>query len=182
MAFNIQQIMQVTSESLQAKVRELLPSQQGFGADLQASNVIVPIVDLTAAAEGSGIPEIMQQALSFGSQTAFDVSNTTSTLVNNTGFYRVFGAVNVRGILSGTNTASFSLTDGLSTKKIYEMATFASSDNYGISQNVDFVVFLAAGESLTATSNTPVVSLAGSTRQIADVNGNLVNPSGYNPT
>lgn len=174
--------MQVTSERLQAKVRELLPSQQGFGADLQASNVIVPIVDLTATAEGSGIPVSMQQALAFGSQTAFNVSNSTSTLVNNTGFYRVFGAVNVRGTNSGTNTASFSITDGLATKKIYEMTTFASSDTYGLSQNVDFVVFLAAGESLTATSSNTVSSLVGSTRQIADVNGNLVNPSGFNPT
>ena len=47
------EITSVTSEALQRKVRELLPSQRGFGEDLQAQNVIVPIVDLTRSAEGS---------------------------------------------------------------------------------------------------------------------------------
>ena len=36
------QITPITSEALQAKIRQLLPSQIGFGEDLQAQNVIVP--------------------------------------------------------------------------------------------------------------------------------------------
>lgn len=173
------QIRQVVSESLQATIRRLLPSQQGFTEDLQASNVITPIIDLTPSAEGSGLAVDLARALSLGSQTAFDVNNTTSTLINTTGFYRVFGGVSVRGNNTGTREAYFELTDGTTTKRIWEVGTFASSDTYGVVINVDFVVFLATGESLTATSNGTVSSLIGSTRQIADVNGNIVNPSGF---
>jgi len=47
------EIITVNSEELQTQIRDLLPSQNGFGSELQASNVITPIIDLTAAAEGS---------------------------------------------------------------------------------------------------------------------------------
>jgi hypothetical protein len=173
------QVRQVVSETLQATIRRLLPSQQGFTEDLQASNVITPIIDLTPSAEGSGLPVDLSRALALGSQTAFDVNNTTSTLINNTGFYRVFGGVSVRGQNTLASEAFFSLTDGTTTKKIYEIGTFASSDTYGVVINVDFIVFLNTGESLTATSNNTVTSLIGSTRQVADINGNLVNPDGF---
>ena len=53
-------ISSVTSEALQLKLRQLLPSQQGFGTDLTASNTIVPVIDLTAAAEGSGAKLVVE--------------------------------------------------------------------------------------------------------------------------
>jgi hypothetical protein len=85
------EIITVNSEALQAQIRDLLPSQNGFGSELQASNVITPIIDLTAAAEGSGLPVSMQQAIAFGSQTAFEVTNTSTVIGNTAGFYRIFG-------------------------------------------------------------------------------------------
>ena len=57
------QIIRITSEALQATVRRLLPSQQGFGEDLQASNVITPVIDLTPTAEGSQLPIDFARAL-----------------------------------------------------------------------------------------------------------------------
>ena len=80
------QIINITSEALQATIRRLLPSQQGFGEDLQASNVITPIIDLTPTAEGSVVRQDLQTALAFGSQTAFDVGGATTTLANSPGF------------------------------------------------------------------------------------------------
>ena len=50
------EITPITSEALQAVIRRLLPSQRGFGDDLQATNLITPIIDLTPTAEGSSIP------------------------------------------------------------------------------------------------------------------------------
>ena len=117
------QITSVTSESLQAKIRELLPSQQGFGEDLQAQNVIVPIVDLTAAAEGSDVPLYQQQAIAFGSQTAFDVSNTTTVIANTAGFYRIFGVASVRNGNVDTN-ASFN------DRRPYEQKNMVCRDVY----------------------------------------------------
>ena len=47
----------INSETLETKVRQLLPSQGGAGAgfDLSATTQIVPIIDLTESAEGSNI-------------------------------------------------------------------------------------------------------------------------------
>lgn len=174
------QITSVTSESLQAKIRELLPSQQGFGEDLQASNVITPIIDLTAAAEGSDVPLYQQQAIAFGSQTAFDVSNTTTVLANSPGFYRIFGVASVRNANVDTN-ASFTMSDGLSTKKVWSVEMYTDSIvNYGVVP-FDFTVFLASGESISATTNSVVGNMIGSVRQTATVDGIDVNPSGFTP-
>lgn len=179
MAFNIQQIMQVTSETLQKKIRDLLPSQQGFGVDLQASNVIVPIVDLTATAEGSSVPTSLQQALAFGSQTSFDIINTTTTIANTAGFYRIFGSAQWK---MGTNsTLEFRLSDGLSTKTIYGFNSLGTSDNGVIGVTYDFIVFLDTGESVSGISSTGNAALIGSSRQVASVNGDLTNPSGFTP-
>jgi hypothetical protein len=83
------EIITVNSEDLQTQIRDLLPSQNGFGSELQASNVIFPIIDLTRSAEGSGLPEYLQRAASFGGITAFDVINTTTTIINTTGFFQI---------------------------------------------------------------------------------------------
>ena len=82
------QIASVVSEALQAKIRSLLPSQQGFTEDLQAQNVIVPIIDLTETASGSLLREDLQRAWDFG--TGYDQCFIgTTTLVNTTGFWKV---------------------------------------------------------------------------------------------
>ena len=173
-------IIRITSEALQASVRRLLPSQQGFGDDLQATNLITPIIDLTPTAEGSALPIELSTALAFGSQTAFSVSNATSTLVNTTGFYRVFGTLTYRSENAGPDVGKFSLTDGLSTKDVWQATAQqdAAVQTYMVT-NYDFIVFLAAGESLSANTSSVTAILQGSTRQVADVNGNIVNPSGF---
>lgn len=173
------QIRQVVSESLQATIRRLLPSQQGFTEDLQASNVITPIIDLTPTAEGSALPTDFARALAFGSQTVYSVQNTTTTIINTAGFYRVFGCCSAIGETStGSGLSNFNLSDGLTTKKIWEMTSFADSLDTTFSMDYDFVVFLNAGDSLSITSNVNARNV-GSTRQVADVSGNVVNPDGF---
>jgi hypothetical protein len=50
-----------------------------------------------------------------------------------------------------------------------------------LSESYDFTVFLNSGESLTATTSTTVFILTGSSRQVADINGTLVQPIGFTP-
>ena len=176
---NTMQVVQVTSEALQAQVRRLLPSQQGFGHDLQASNVIIPIVDLTDTAEGSGLGQNLQTAINFGGQTAFNVSNTTSTLVNTTGFHRVTGHFGRAINNANAFTIVMSLTDGLSSKNIFNMSTIALGYDEMAVIPFDFIVFLDTGESLTAQTTNAACFVSGSARQIADLQGNLVNPVGF---
>mgnify|MGYP001266738284 CR=1 FL=1 len=165
-------ISSVTSETLQAKLRSLLPSQQGFGTDLSASDTIIPIIDLTEAAEGSGVRSDLQSALAFGSQTAFEVTGTTTTVQANTGFWRIFGVVNN----NSTGICTVNLTDGATNKAIARYKALAETNDVPF----DYIVFFNSGESMTVTANSNG-NWMGSVRQIADINGVLVNPSGFTP-
>ena len=177
----IPQVSSVTSEALQAQVRALLPSQDGFGADLAASNVIQPVIDLTSAAEGTNVPLYQQQAIAFGSQTEFSVTNTTTTLINTPGFFRIIGVSSVEQAGS-TRSNKLDMSDGLSTKTVWQhnVPSSTTADSFTAIQ-FDLVVFLRSGDSLSADSNFTACRIAGSSRQIADVNGNPVNPVGFTP-
>ncbi len=162
----------INSQELEDKVRNLLPSQGGAGAgfDLSASTQIIPVIDLTESAEGSNVRQDLQTALSLTSVTPFQVNNTTTTIVNNTGYYRVFGTATNEAVV----TCQFELTDGIASKIIIKF-------NYNggttpLIQSYDFIVFLEAGESLVGVSGSTASLLSGTTRQIADIAGNLVNP------
>ena len=177
----VPQLSSVTSESLQAQVRSLLPSQDGFGADLAASNVIQPVIDLTSAAEGSNVRADLQTAFAFGSITAFNVLNGTTVIANSPGFYRVLFNYTAEGA-STNQSATIELTDGATTKNLFQSTLVGATGlDVAISETLDFVVFLAAGESISAISTSNRVFIRGSSRQIANVNGELVNPSGFNP-
>ena len=176
------QVTSVTSESLQAKIRELLPSQRGFGEDLQASNVILPVIDLTATAEGSSVPAYQQQALAFGSNTAFNVTNTSTTLTSTAGFYRIVGIVTIEANLTGSNPGgSVNISDGLATKSVWA-AEYPGVNISAMGQAVfDLVVFLRSGDSLIAQANDALSIIKGSYRQVASVTGVPVNPVGFTP-
>mgnify|MGYP001232717900 CR=1 FL=1 len=168
----------IKSQALEDKINQLLPSQGGFqaGVDLSASTTVIPIVDLTESAEGSALRQDLQTALGLNN-TAFSLTSaTTITLVNTTGFYRVIGTVSAQ--IEGSNqTGSFQITDGTTTTVVYSLTVKTQSSDRGTSiDSYDFVVKLNAGDSLQVTSNVNGIRFAGSTRQVADINGNLTDP------
>lgn len=169
----------IKSENIETKINQLLPSQGGFGAgiDFSASTMVVPIVDLTETAEGSVLRQDLQSALSHDSVTSFNVVNTTTTILNTTGYYRVFGAISQNDDGSSAQT-HFLLNDGTTDKIILDAKVavrFTSSGNIP-GFPFDFIVQLKAGDSLKAVSGSTFITIAGCTRQLADINGNLVNP------
>lgn len=174
------EIVPVVSEALEAQIRTLLPSQRGFGEDLQASNVITPIIDLTRAAEGSTVPEILQSAINFGGNTAFALTAGNTTSISTTGFWRITAQISLDPTsVSGAN-AQISQSDGISSKTVYRVGANPEADPTLISHLIDLVFFNAAGITLTINAQT-LSTVFGSYRQIADVNGNLVNPVGFDP-
>lgn len=175
------EIVPVVSEALEAQVRDLLPSQRGFGEDLQASNVITPIIDLTAVAQGTNVPEYQAQAIAFGSQTAFSVTNTTTTLANAAGFWRIFANSAVSSPNGTTNTNALNVSDGSTSTQIWAHSVGGAGGAHHSAVNLDFIVFLPASHSLIATSTASSAFIIGSYRQVADVNGNIVNPVGFTP-
>ena len=174
------QVKNITSEALEQEYRSLTPSQSGFTEDLQASNVIIPVVQLSSSASSGVVSNDLSRALAFGSVTAFSASNSTVTLANSAGFWRIFGAYGARNV-SATNSAGFSMTDGVSTKIIWQIDLPNSAENTALAQVYDFIVYLDTGESISAVSNTANVILTGSYRQVADTNGDVVYPSGFTP-
>lgn len=167
----------IKSQTLEDKVNQLLPSQGGFqaGVDLSASTTIIPIVDLTESAEGSGLREDLQTASSLTSASAFDVTNTTTTIINTTGYHKIIGTSTV----SSAGVASFvniSLTDGTTTKIIWGQRVPGNSTFTQTAVDLDIIVYIRAGESCTITSASTDSRCLGSARQIADINGTLVNP------
>ena len=161
----------IKSPDIEDKINQLLPSQGGFGAgvDFSASTMVIPIVDLTETAEGSALRQDLQTALSLTSVTRTFTNNTTNTLVNTTGYYRVFGTFQIVGGLS----VNISLTDGTTTKAVY---TALGSSTLSNQDSFDFNVFIPAGVSLTGSTSGSSADLITVTRQIADINGNLINP------
>jgi len=170
------QIIRITSEALQATIRRLLPSQQGFGEDLQASNVIQPIIDLTPTAEGSQLPDDLARAPSHGSQTDLVAANGTVIAANTPGFYRITGAVTLENGSGVSNSAEVYLDDGSTLKTIAQWGNVNGSKGL---EYVDIVFFLDTNESCGVSSTGFAAYFSGSIRQVADRYGNIVNPSGF---
>lgn len=176
------EIVPIVSESLEAKVRDLLPSQRGFGEDLQASNIILPIIDLTASAEGATVPEYQAQAFAFGSNTAYNVTNTSTTLTSTAGFWRIVGVVTAEANITGSNPGgSVNISDGLATKSVWAAEWFPINGTLLNQAWFDLIIFLRSGDSLIAQANDASSIIKGSYRQVADVNGTAINPSGFTP-
>ena len=173
------QLIPIVSEALQSTVRRLLPSQQGFGEDLQAQNVIVPIIDLTPTAEGSLLGTNLQTAFSFDDVNTFSAINGSDVVANNAGFWRIIAAISIRNFSGANPECSFSMSNGLSTKTLITWSLVSTSQESPIDNNIDFVVYLNSGESISANSNSGESKLIGSCIQIADSNGNLSNPAGF---
>jgi len=167
---------EIVNPGLETQVAALLPSVAGYGGNLRATNTIIPIVDLTAAAEGSNVPESMQQAIAFGSQTAFEVVNTSTVIANVPGFYRAVGVLNVNDV-SGSFGGGFTMTDGLSVKQVWA-SLGPGTVTLGVAP-FDLIFYVDTGVSLTAFSDGAGAVIAGSVRQIATSDGTLVTPAGF---
>lgn len=160
----------IKSPDIESKINQLLPSQAGFaaGVDFSASTTVIPIVDLTETAEGSKLRQDLQRAYGINSEV-FNITNATTTILTTTGFFRIIGFIRSRGTVSVDG--NLRITDGITTKNIIQIGT-------GIDENVipfDVTIFLKAGESCVIFADANC-QFTGSARQIADINGNLVNP------
>tara|TARA_R100001086_G_C11765049_1_gene239221 strand:- start:69 stop:599 length:531 start_codon:yes stop_codon:yes gene_type:complete len=170
----------INSSDIESKINQLLPSQGGkqAGVDFSASTMVVPIVDLTETAEGGAQRQDLQRAFTLVNTISFLADNTTETISNTPGFYLLKGNVSSRKESSGA-TAVIEITDGVTTKILIDNRIMAPDGTTAI-QSVpvpfDLIVKLEAGDTLQARSNNADVKAVGIARQIADVNGNLINP------
>ena len=149
-----QQVKTITSEAHEAAYRALTPSQDGFTEDLMASNTIIPVLDMTPAAQGTTTPEYLQRAVNFGGANSFNVVNTTTTIINNTGFYQIFGQANLDNNVAAAVYVAMFINDGVSDKQIYGLAkNTATSFSEYFGESFSFVVFLRSGDSVKITAS-----------------------------
>ena len=76
---------EIVNPTLESTIAQLLPSVAGYGGNLRSTNTIIPIVDVTGAAEGTQLRADLQSAFAFSNITAFEVKNASSTLLNSPG-------------------------------------------------------------------------------------------------
>jgi hypothetical protein len=169
------QVVPIVSESLQATIRRLLPSQNGFGEDLQASNVILPTLDITPTAEGSQLPLKLQNALDSTTTSTGFQGASTQTITSSPGFYSVLLVANGANATFNTSQAVYVyINDGTSDKNIWFAQVTANVDAI-----FDKVIFLPVGHSLKVQAVNSDVYVGVTIRQIADLYGNLTNPAGF---
>lgn len=169
------QEFQINSTLIENKINQLLPSQGGFGAgvDISASSMVIPIIDLTEVAEGSTLRADLQTAFSFD-VTSTEIAGATTTVISTPGFYTCMaqsGAINA----AGAGSQEVRITDGSTTKVLID---FQINPAGGVGQEiVQFTVCVGAGESVTCISGGSAQPIRFVSRQIADISGNLVNPT-----
>ena len=170
----------IKSTDIEDKINQLLPSQGGAqpGVDFSASTMVVPIVDLTETAEGGAQREDLQKAYTLNNTTTYDIVNTTTTIANTPGFYRIVGTVSGRLVTSGVR-AEIQITDGITTKVlIYNnvLSPDGTTAYQSFAIPYDIIIKLEAGDTLQGRSTNLSAAVTGISRQIADISGNLVNP------
>ena len=167
----------INSQELEDKVRSLLPSQGGAGAgfDLSASTQIIPIIDLTESAEGSELRQDLQTAFSYD-VTSFRVTNGTTTVISNTGFFKCIASAGTMNAGSSPNQR-IELFDGTTAKILIDFGVIPNIS--GVSNGIiqEFVVCIGAGQSCRVVSDQANSPILFSSRQIASIDGTLVNPT-----
>lgn len=172
----------ITDEALEKRFRDTFKSQGGAELvdDLYASGVIIPTVDFTAAATGDVLEPVLQRAWDSATSLVTVTNTTNVNLTTTSGFYKVDFTFLDNAAVS-TNVV-IDIFDGTTPSPVfrYSHGAIGATNEFTQLINEQFFVFLRSGDTLrgtaTSTVNQPMYVW---TRQIADVNGNLTNPSGF---
>lgn len=172
---------QFRKEAIEEDLNSNFPSQGQGNPPLyySLSEVVVPTYSINTVAEGSSLPQNLQTAYDF-STVNFEINNGSQVIANTPGFYKVLVVANIYQA-DTTMNSQISISDGTTTKVVWRVDGIVGSaqvENDTIA-TAEFVVFLRTGDSLNGSTNTNTASLFVSSRQIADANGNLVNPLGF---
>jgi len=171
----------VTDEALEKRFRDTFRSQGGAELvdDLYAQGVIVPVVDFTAAATGQQLAENLQTAWDFSTGSDL-VNNTTTTIISNAGFWQIDFTATGDLLTNPNRTWRIELTDGVTPKRIWGLTTATGTGtSYFTTVEGKFVVFVNSGQSVQVVSPAADINIDVWYRQIATVNGDLVNPAGF---
>lgn len=165
---------------LYSQFRADFPAQAGEGitGDLNYSDTIIPIVDMTASAGTGTLPVNLQTAWDFSTGTSSQINAGTGTAISNTGFWLVGVRASINFSGANPQVADLELFDGTTTKTIWRIQDRISNISEEFLINDQITVFLRAGDSLRMVCDANA-AITVNYRQIATVNGTLVNPLGF---
>lgn len=165
---------------LYAQFRQDFPAQAGEGitSDLNYSDTIVPVIDMTSAAGEGTLPQNLQTARDFSTGVVTINTTTSTNIITNTGFWLV--DVNYVGFVTSTAGGENKLfiRDSSAVDKtvwLLNNSTTATGSNESFADE-QFVVFLRSGDRLLGRVYNAAGRLNIIYRQIADINGNLILP------
>lgn len=167
---------------LYAQFRQDFPAQAGEGitSDLNYSDTVVPVIDMTSAAGTGTLPQNLQTAWDFSTGVASVAGTTPIVVVDTPGFWQI--DLIYSGFITSTagGINQVFISDGSTNKGVWLFYndTSVTGDQDGIAEG-KFVVYLRSGDTLGASTYNPAARLSIWYRQIADINGNLVNPQGF---
>ena len=171
---------QFRKEAIEEDLNSNFPSQGQGNPPLyySLSEVVVPTYSINNVAEGSSLPQMLQTAWDFSTGN-FSIEDGSTAIISNPGFWLI--DVQTSGDPASSNRYTrLNLSDGITTKPVYNFEL--PQANLDLATSVDraaLVVFVNSGQTLTALSNGQDIRISGVYRQIATLNGTLVNPLGY---
>jgi hypothetical protein len=97
--------------------------------------------------------------------------SSDTDIITTTGYFQVQFLISV---LNG-GTLTFKLGDGSSTKNIWQLTAPAVASPAPLIDSL--VIFINAGDKFILNSTSTDTRISGNYRQIADISGNLINPT-----
>ncbi len=171
---------QFRKEAIEEDLNSNFPSQGQGNPPLyySLSEVVVPTYSINDVTEGTSLGQNLQTAWDFSTGND-SVTGANSTFITNPGFWQVDLTLSYDGT-TGTNTSDILITDGLTNKRIwaYTSLGIGGQQSNVVAVEDKFVVFLRSGDSLFASVNGDHYMELWY-RQIATLNGQLVNPLGF---
>ena len=169
---------QFRKEAIEEDLNTNFPSQGQGNPPLyySLSEVVVPTYSINQAAEGTSLPTELQQAWDF-STGLVEVDSGSVDIITNPGFWlvRAFAAIDA----NASGDATLNINDGVTDKRIWRNYISLGTTDVGELNSWQNVVFLRSGDKLFGNVQAGGTRLSVAYRQIASLNGTLVNPLGY---
>jgi len=176
----------IVSETLQSQFRTTFPSQITSGRDLHVSDVIIPIVDFSTVATGSTLSTELNNAIDYSMGNYSVTSASSSSIITTTGFFRVVGSIGLVGANTGSTNGGviFEMNDGTTDKIVFQQKVIGgvgdATPNSPFMQLYDFICYIHTNHSLKVKVIDSTRNIAaGTTRQVADINGNATKPLNF---
>tara|TARA_E500000178_G_scaffold337455_1_gene376666 strand:+ start:1355 stop:1870 length:516 start_codon:yes stop_codon:yes gene_type:complete len=165
---------QFRKEAIEEELNSTFPSQGQGNPPLyySLSEVVVPTYSINEVSSGTTLAENLQTAWDFSTGHQ-QIVNQTVTAINNPGFYKVDATFTNGG--QAADTTTFTITDGLTSKIVFQQY-FDPGTDFSIT-DTPYIIFLRSGDSFVVSNTSGVCNVW--YRQIATVNGTLVNPLGF---